>query len=199
MAETVTLYIDYRSPYSYLAKDDAFQLERDFDVSVDWYPFYTDLEGAYGGKVEQRTARDWAKVKYLYMDCRRIANRRGLTVHGTQKIYDPTLVSYGMLYAKRNGVFRAYHEYILPKFWNREFDIERSEAIAQALGAVGAPPGFERYVQDEAAHDLAQVQTNAEAQGVFGVPTFVFRAELFWGTDRIWMLREALTPLARTV
>jgi 2-hydroxychromene-2-carboxylate isomerase len=197
MPETVTLYIDYRSPYSYLAKDDAFQLERDFDVAIDWYPFYTDLEGVYGGKVEQRTARDWAKVKYLYMDCRRIANRRGLTVRGTQKIYDPTLVSYGMLYAKRNGVFRAYHEYILSKFWNREFDIEDIDAVKQALSAAGAPPGFDDYARDQAQREFASVQDNAEQQGVFGVPTFVFRGELFWGTDRIWMLRETLAPLAK--
>jgi 2-hydroxychromene-2-carboxylate isomerase len=197
MPEIVTLYIDYRSPYSYLAKDDAFQLEQDFDVRVDWYPFYTDLTGAYGGNVEQRTARDWAKVKYLYMDCRRIANRRGLTVRGTQKIYDPRLVSHGMLYAKRHGVFRAYHEYILPKFWNREFDIENLDAVTQALAAAGAPAGFADYLHEEAEREFAVVQADAEAKGVFGVPTFVFRGELFWGTDRIGMLREVLAPLAR--
>jgi 2-hydroxychromene-2-carboxylate isomerase len=34
----------------------------------------------------------------------------------------------------------------------------------------------------------------AEERGVFGVPTFVLdeSGELFWGTDRIWMLRERL-------
>ena len=43
MAETVALYIDYRSPYSYLAKDEAYQLEQDFNITLEWYPFYTDL------------------------------------------------------------------------------------------------------------------------------------------------------------
>ena len=32
----------------------------------------------------------------------------------------------------------------------------------------------------------------AEASGVFGVPTFVFDGELFWGGDRIGLLRERL-------
>ena len=32
----------------------------------------------------------------------------------------------------------------------------------------------------------------AEASGVFGVPTFVFEGELFWGGDRIGLLRERL-------
>jgi 2-hydroxychromene-2-carboxylate isomerase len=28
--------------------------------------------------------------------------------------------------------------------------------------------------------------------GVFGVPMFVVDGELFWGGDRIWMVREKL-------
>ena len=32
----------------------------------------------------------------------------------------------------------------------------------------------------------------AEQRGVFGVPTLVLDDELFWGTDRIWLLRERL-------
>jgi 2-hydroxychromene-2-carboxylate isomerase len=33
-----------------------------------------------------------------------------------------------------------------------------------------------------------------EERGVFGVPTFVLdeSGELFWGIDRVWMLRERL-------
>jgi 2-hydroxychromene-2-carboxylate isomerase len=42
---TITLYVDYRSPYSYLAKDDAYRLEDDFRVRIDWYPYGIDVEG----------------------------------------------------------------------------------------------------------------------------------------------------------
>ena len=59
MTEVVSLYIDYRSPYSYLAKDDAYQLEQDFDIPLEWFPFYTDLTNAYGGPVESRRPREW--------------------------------------------------------------------------------------------------------------------------------------------
>jgi hypothetical protein len=109
---TITLYVDYRSPYSYLAKDDAYRLEDDFRVRIDWYPYGIDVEGVYGA-VEQRTEREWRKVRYLYMDVRRLANARGLIVKGTRKIYDPTLASLGMLYAKDLGVLRKYHDTLL--------------------------------------------------------------------------------------
>jgi 2-hydroxychromene-2-carboxylate isomerase len=198
VSETVTLYVDYRSPYSYLAKEDAYELEDDFDVVVDWLPYYTDLVGAYGGTVETRPPMGWTKVKYLYMDCRRLANRRGLVIRGTQKIYDPTLVSIGMLYAKEHGVFRAYHDYLLPLFWNREFDIENAESIEEALTQAGAPrEGFGAYRHGRGKALFDRVQQQGVSVGVFGVPTFVYRGELFWGTDRVWLLRETLEPLRR--
>ena len=45
MAEprTVTVYIDYKSPYAYLAKDLAYELARDFPVRLDWLPYDLDL------------------------------------------------------------------------------------------------------------------------------------------------------------
>ena len=40
-------------------------------------------------------------------------------------------------------------------------------------------------------HDA--LRTEAEASGVFGVPSFVFDGEIFWGGDRIFLLRERLS------
>jgi 2-hydroxychromene-2-carboxylate isomerase len=193
MAETVALYIDYRSPYSYLAKDEAYQLEQDFNITLEWFPFYTDLTGAYGGGVEQRPPRERVKVKYLYMDCRRLAQRKGLTIRGTVKIYDPTLVSIAMLWTQRHRVFRKFHDAVLPPFWNREFDIEDVSVVTRAVENAGAPlAGFDDFLANEGKEKFAAIQKAGEARGVFGVPSFIFRDEVFWGTDRIGMLREVL-------
>jgi hypothetical protein len=80
---TVTAYIDYKSPYAYLAKDLAYQLERDFGVEVDWLPYVLDIPSFLGsarvddsGKVieEQRNPHQWRRVRYSYMDCRTAEN-----------------------------------------------------------------------------------------------------------------------------
>ena len=193
MAATVALYIDYRSPYSYLAKDEAYQLEQDFNIKLDWYPFYTDLESSYGGSVEQRPPREWVKVKYLYMDCRRMAKRKGLTIRGTVKIFDPTIISVAMLWAQQHNVFRKFHDDVLPPFWNRELDIEDVSMVKRALENVGAPlNGFDTFLEGEGKQAFAAIQQTGEARGVFGVPCFVFRDEVFWGADRIGTLRDVL-------
>src|SRR6266851_9310831 len=137
MAEprTVTAYIDYKSPYAYLAKDLAYELERDFPVRVDWLPYVLDIPSFLGsarvddsGQVleEQRNPNQWRRVKYSYMDCRRQAQKRGLVIRGPQKIWDTMLASCGLLYAKRHGepVLQRYHDITFERFWKRELDIE---------------------------------------------------------------------------
>ena len=192
-AGNVKLYVDYRSPFAYLARAEAYALEREFDLRLDWLPFAIDLKGAYGGEVSERSARDWRKVRYLYMDARRLANRQGLIVRGPKKIFDPTLAHLGMLFAKAHGVFRAYHDTVSDRFWRHELDIEDRDAIGSVLAELGADgAAFEDYCGGPGPRDYAEIIEAAEQRGVFGVPTFVLDEELFWGTDRIWLLREHL-------
>jgi 2-hydroxychromene-2-carboxylate isomerase len=191
-ARIVTVYIDYKSPYAYLAKDPAWDLEREFDVRLDWLPYTLDIP-LYLGTVEGRNAHQWRRIRYSYMDARRLANRRGLTVRGPQKIFDSSIAAIGMLYAKRHDVFRKYNDMVFERFWKRELDIENPEDIAAVLVEAGAPTaGFMDFLAGEgrAIHD--RIQRQAEEIGVFGVPTFVVDGELFWGGDRLWMVREKL-------
>jgi 2-hydroxychromene-2-carboxylate isomerase len=73
----VDAFIDLRSPYSYLSLGPARQLAERTGVRFAWWPYITDFRSAYGGEVDERTSRDVAKVKYLYMDCRRLAKKQG--------------------------------------------------------------------------------------------------------------------------
>src|SRR5260370_27054288 len=153
MAErrTVTVYFDYKSPYAFLAKDPAYELERDFPVRVDWLPYTLDIPSFLGsarvddgGRVveEQRNAHQWRRVRYSYMDCRRQARNRGLVIRGPQKIWDSTIASRGMLYAKHQGdaIFGRYHDTIFERFSTRELDIEDAGAIGAQLAAATAAP-----------------------------------------------------------
>jgi len=194
-ARIVSLYIDYKSPYAYLACEPAWALEREFDVRLEWLPYTLNIP-SFLGTVEGRNAHQWRRIRYSYMDARRLANRRGLIVRGPQKLFDSSIAAVGMLYAQRHDVFRKYNDLVFERFWKRELDIEQPEAIAAVLGQAGASiGGFMDYLTGEgrAAHD--RIQRQAEEIGVFGVPTFVVEGELFWGGDRLWMVREKLAAL----
>jgi len=147
---SIDLYVDYRSPFSYLVTADARRLVETYDIRLQWLPFRIDLEGAYGGQLEQRRDRDWSKVRYLYMDARRIANRRGIVVRGPQKIYDPTIAHIGMLLAldASAGVFQRYHDHVCLQFWNRELDIEDVSRVRE----VAVQAGVDGTAFDNALH-----------------------------------------------
>jgi len=209
MAEprTVTVYFDYKSPYAYLAKDLAYDLERDLPVRVDWLPYVLDIPSFLGsarvdenGRVveEQRNAHQWRRVRYSYMDCRRQARKRGLTIRGPQKIWDSTLAARGMLYAKRQGaaVLRRYHDLTFERFWKRELDIEDPDVVGAVLTEAGADTaGFSAYSAREGSEELKRVCRAAEAIGVFGVPTFVIDGELFWGREHLSEIRTMLAAV----
>ena len=188
----VTLYIDYKSPYAYLVKDPAYALEREFGIEFTWLPYVLNIPD-FLGTVEGRNPHQWRRVRYSYMDARRLANRRGLTVRGPQKIFDSSMAAIGMLYAQRQLAFRKYNDIVFERFWKRELDIENRRAIAEALKQSGADTaGFVDFADGEGRRELERICREAEAAGVFGVPTFVIDGELFWGGDRLWMVREKL-------
>jgi 2-hydroxychromene-2-carboxylate isomerase len=199
----ITVYTDYKSPYAYLAKDLEYELKRDFPVRLEWRPYVLDIPSFLGsarldaeGHVleAERNAHQWRRVRYSYMDCRRQASKRGLVIRGPQKIWDSSLAAAGMLHAQRAGdaVFCRYHDIIFERFWKRELDIEDVAVIAAVLTESGADgAAFAAYAQ-EGRDEVAAISREAEAKGVFGVPSFVVDDELFWGHEHLPDIRAML-------
>ncbi|EJL77884.1 2-hydroxychromene-2-carboxylate isomerase [Polaromonas sp. CF318] len=189
----VDAFIDLRSPYSYLALQPARALAQRTGVAFEWWPVITDFRSAYGGEVEQRSPRDVAKLKYLYMDCRRLAKLQGLTIRSTTKLWDAGLGSQAMLFAKSRNCLWEFCDPLLAAFWRREFDLESPVQIEAALVSAGLQAGdWREYLNADAQRDLDAAFERAELLGVFGAPTFVYRGELFWGGDRLDLLAAAL-------
>src|SRR5687767_1792261 len=133
----ITVYIDYKSPYAYLAVGPALGLQNEYDVRLNWLPYVLEIP-LYLGSVDARNEHQWRRVRYSYMDARRLANRRGLIVRGPRKIFDSSLASMGLLFAKRQGVFPAYNALTFERFWRRELDIEDRPAVKGVLDEAGA-------------------------------------------------------------
>jgi 2-hydroxychromene-2-carboxylate isomerase len=195
--KSLIVYFDYKSPYAYLAKEDARALARDFGLPLEWRPYTLEIPD-FLGAVETRNAHQWRRVRYSYMDARRIANERGLIVYGPKKIFNSRAAHIGALYAQDQGVFDAYHDQVFERFFKRDLDIEDPVALTGVLRYCGAanPEGFATFLTNDGADRYGQLLRQAEALGVFGVPMFVVGEELFWGGDRVEMVRRALARAA---
>ena len=129
------------------------------------------------------------------MDCRRQARKHGLVIRGPQKIWDSNLAACGMLYAKRQGdaVLRRYHDLTFERFWKRELDIEDPAMVGAVLAEAGADANdFPAYLANEGRQEVERIGREAEAIGVFGVPSFVLDGELFWGREHLPEIRAML-------
>ncbi|MBV9966488.1 MAG: DsbA family protein [Alphaproteobacteria bacterium] len=210
---TIKVYSDYKSPYAYLAKDPTYELERETGAKIEWLPYTLDIP-AYlgsasvdaGGTVVEasRNAHQWRRVKYSYMDCRRQARKRGLVIRGTTKIWNTTLASCGLLWAKRQGTapLRRYLDMTFEGFWKRELDIEDPAVVAAVLAEAGADAsGFAAYAAGDGPTEVARICREAEDTGVFGVPSFIVDGELFWGREHLPDIRDILAtqPTAKAL
>ena len=79
------------------------------------------------------------------------------------------------------------------RFWSHDLEIDELSEISGVIAAIGgSAEDFETYVHGPARAEHDRIIDEAEALGVFGVPTMVFNGELFWGGDRIGMLIERI-------
>ena len=205
---TVTVYTDYKSPYAYLAKDPTYEMAAACGAQLDWLPYTLDIP-SYLGSAEigpdgrlvsaNRDPHQWRKVRYAYMDCRREANRRGLTLRGTQKIWDSSIANIGLLWARQQGddVLRGYSDRVFERFWRRDLDIEDPAVVEAVMREAGVETdGFAAYLAGPGRAEHDAIRTAAEEAGIFGVPSYVVDGELFWGRENLPTIRERLLATA---
>ena len=208
-ASTLRVYMDHKSPYAFLAKDLVYALEDELGIELDWRPYILDLPGKYAGVSTvdadgrvtiERSPQQWRRTRYEYMNCRREANLRRppLTVLGPQKIWDSSLAAIGSLYAREAGRLRAYDDRVFERFFKRQLDIEDPDVIRAQLHEAGVDTaGFGAWLAGEGRRRLQRIQDEAEAAGVFGVPTFLFEdGDLYWGREHLPRIAELLRARA---
>ncbi len=204
------VYIDYKSPYAFIALRPTCALAETLGIEVDWRPLTLDIPSYLGsarlgnsGEVvaQNRTPEQWTGVKYAYRDARRYARLQNLVLRGTEKIWDTRLVHIAMLWARRQGaaVLGAFHEAVYVPFWQRALDVEDLEVVSAVLQGAGADiEGFAEWAVGEGGHLHDAMQASIFEAGIFGVPGYVVDGEYFWGREHLptvrWLLEGRPGP-----
>ncbi len=198
------VYLDIKSPYAFIAKNPTRDLAASVGIEVDWRPLTLDIPSYLGsarldakGKVAEsrRSPEQWSAVKYAYRDARRYAALRGLTLRGTVKIWDTSLVHIAFQWAKSQGdvVLERFLDDVYVRFWRREFDAEDPVVVTEALARAGATTaGFDAYVAGPGREFHDRTQAAIFAAGIFGVPGYVVEGEYYFGREHLprigWIL-----------
>jgi 2-hydroxychromene-2-carboxylate isomerase len=112
--------------------------------------------------------------------------------------FDSRLANIALLYARQQGLLRDYHDRVFDRFWKRDLDIESMAALADLLAQAGADTtDFTAFVAGDGRRQLEAIQREAEAAGVFGVPSYLLDdGDLYWGREHLPRIRELLTAAA---
>ena len=199
------VYLDVKSPYAFLAKDPAYQLEDEFNIEIDWRPLTLDIPSYLGsaktntrGEVveSKRSPQQWLAVRYAYMDAKRYARLNDIILYGTQKIWDSSFAGIAMLWAKQHGrkELRSYLDIVYERFWRRDLDIENAEVMASVLLEAGVnTDGFVDYLYGQGRRIHDELQGKLHPAGIFGVPTFVIDDEIYFGREHLPSIRWHLS------
>ncbi|WP_108788644.1 DsbA family protein [Erythrobacter sp. Alg231-14] len=199
------VYIDVKSPYGFVAVGPTLQLEKELGMQFDWRPLTLNIPSYLGsarkkdGKVvasQGRSDRTWKAIKYSYHDARRYAERQGLTLKGTEKIWDSRIANIAILWVARTrrSSLPTFLELVFPAFWKRELDIEDMAVIETCLDRCGVSSmGFREFCESDGRDIHDAYQSQFHDAGIYGVPTFVLNSEVFHGREHLPYLRWALS------
>lgn len=203
-AAPLIVYLDIKSPYAFIARGPTRAMAASLGIEVDWRPLTLNIPSYLGsarldtrGKVaeSQRTPQQWAAVRYAYRDARRYAQLQGLTLRGTEKIWDTSLIhiAFGWVRDRQPARLDAFLDDVYARFWRRELDVEDPRVVADALARADVDTGgFAEYATGEGLERHAAEQRAIFDAGIFGVPSYVVEGELFFGREHLPRVRWIL-------
>ena len=194
---TVDFIYGLGSRYSYLASTQIARIARATGATFRWQPisshallarrpddpFTPGALGQYDWDYRRRDAEAWARHYGVpFVDpIGRLA-------------YEPMLPALAALAAGRQGRTEAMSH----RLFRLIFVDDRTTFGPEEVMAEAASLGLDlaRFRADLDSAELAQEHERrvleAESRGVFGVPTFFYRDQLYWGNDRLVLLEAAL-------
>lgn len=185
----ITFYLDFISPYAYLAFEKLPVALMGYSYSVTYKPIlFAALLKHYGqpGPAEMVPKRDWTYRQVLWQ-----AHRHGvdLQLPAAHPFNSLALLRLALACDTHGLPNRYVCETLLRHVWRGgadATDAQRLHAVTQQLAPARAVDS------DEVKAQLNAHTEEAIKLGVFGVPTFAVDGKLFWGFDALPMLRDYL-------
>ena len=186
--EAVTFWFEFASSYSYPAAMRIEEVSRRYGRSVVWRPFLLGPIFRDQGWNDSPFNIYPAKGRYMWRDLERISADLGLPFRRPSQFPRNGLLAARIVCTDEAGAW-------VPEFVRRVYaanfaedrDIADPEVLLDRLqGLLSDPNATLAAAHEETAKRLLRRNTGQAVElGIFGSPTLVVGAELFWGNDRI--------------
>jgi 2-hydroxychromene-2-carboxylate isomerase len=191
MLETITCFFNFRSPYAYLGVRKALEKNLKFKfIPVCYLPkeLLKFLEDA---------AENEYKRSYFFEDCERLFEEIG--IKNVSKIISKEAnwpkVHASWLCAEENGFGDSFMLEAFNARWKNNLDIGKEDIIEEICNKIGFSKDLALSAMNDDGYDkqLKSFTKIMRENKVFGVPTFLYKNERFWGQDRIEILYNRIS------
>jgi 2-hydroxychromene-2-carboxylate isomerase len=196
----IEFFFDCSSPWTYLAFHNIQPLAAQLGEPVDWRPI---LVGGVFNAVNpsvyaQRDNPVAAKRDYMLKDLQDWARHAGLKIVMPPRVFPVNSVKAmrGCIWLARQDAQRmlAFASAVFEAYWSREEDISQDAVLAQLCASVGvdAKALLEGITQPAIKEQLKANTDEVIRRGGFGSPTMFLGEDMYFGNDRLELLRAAV-------
>jgi 2-hydroxychromene-2-carboxylate isomerase len=185
----ITFFLDFISPYAYLAFKALPQALEGLSYGVRYQPVF--LGGLLKAKQQMGPAEIPMKREWVYRQSQWLAQAQGvrLDLPAAHPFNPLGLLRLAVASDPQGNPNRYVCETLFRHVWEGGLDAADAQRL-QALTTELAPARDPN--SDEVRDQLKAHTDDAIAQGVFGVPSYAVDGQVFWGLDALPMLRSCV-------
>jgi 2-hydroxychromene-2-carboxylate isomerase len=194
-------FFDCSSPWTYLAFCEVEGIAAEADAELVWKPILVGgvFNTVNASVYEQRASPVPAKLRYYAKDLKDWAGRAGIRI-GSPPVFPVNSVRAmrGCFVALDAGVLPAYARAVFEAYWGKLQDIAQPDVLGPIVSGCGLDPEafFLEIDSDPTKQRLRETTDELIARGGFGSPTlFVDRDDMYFGNDRLGLVRDALARM----
>jgi len=185
----ITFFLDFLSPYSYLAFKALPQALEGLSYGVRYQPVF--LGGLLKAKQQMGPAEIPMKREWVYRQSQWLAQAQGV------RLDLPSAHPFNPLGLLRLAVASDPqgnpNRYVCETLFRHVWEGGQDAADAQRLQALTVELAPARDPNSDEVRDQLKAHTeDAIAQGVFGVPSYAVDGKVFWGLDALAMVRDCV-------
>jgi len=210
----IDIFVDVKSPLSYLIVPQAKQIVKDYRCVVNFKPYnlsYVEmgLTTTHDRNNPQRLPPNEGqtrRAKMYYRVGRIYSEAMGLKIKAPKILLSAELANMALIWANKYNLGTEYLSKIYAAGWSngwQEFDMDNFSNITEILKAAGLSDqqlhGFKKYTQKQGVEDLENFKNEANESGHVGCPHLVFdyngkKIGLF-GREHISLIRHTMSEL----
>lgn len=193
MSKVIEFFWEPGSPYTYLAATQIEKLAAETGATVKWKPFL--LGKVFEARKTMLPAAIPAKAQYMFKDLPRWAQLYQVPL-AFPKVFPvhSLLASRSAIAATQFGHEATGAKAVLQAYWGEGHDISQPNVLVAAYNRAGLDGAaiLARSQEQSVKDTLKDYTEDALKRGVFGAPTMFVGDAMFWGNDRLEMLKLVL-------